>query len=128
MHLAGLGRNSVVKGSSARLWNVLGSLAVSACLAAPAARAEMALLLEEPFGLFGAMNPTGHAALYFSNICADSPHHLRRCTAGESGVVISRYHEVAGYDWLAVPLVPYLYAVERPEDVPLYASEEAIAQ
>jgi hypothetical protein len=88
----------------------------------------MALMLEEPFGLFGAMNPTGHAALYFSRVCADSPHHLRRCTAGESGVVISRYHEVAGYDWLAIPLVPYLYAVERPEDVPIYASAEAIEQ
>jgi hypothetical protein len=87
----------------------------------------MALLLEEPYGFFGAMNPTGHAALYFSNICADSPHQLRRCLAGESGVVISRYNGVGGYDWLAVPLVPYLYAVERPEDVPLFASGKAVA-
>ena len=88
----------------------------------------MAVLLEEPFGLFGAMNPTGHAAMYFSRICADSPHLLRRCTDGETGVVISRYHEVAGYDWLAIPLVPYLYAVERPEDVPLYAGADAVAR
>jgi hypothetical protein len=103
------------------------TLAICAGAGAPRAHAEMAFLLEEPFGLFGAMNPTGHAALYFSDICADSPHHLRRCAAGESGVVISRYHEVAGYDWLAIPLIPYLYAVERPEDVPLYASEQAVA-
>jgi len=116
-----------MKGACARLRNLWFTLAVCVCVGAPAARAEMVLLLEEPFGLFGAMNPTGHAALYFSNICADSPHHLRRCMAGESGVVISRYHEVAGYDWLAIPLIPYLYAVERPEDVPLFASEQAIA-
>lgn len=117
-----------MEGACARLRNVLISFAVCACAGAPAAHAEMALLLEEPFGVFGAMNPTGHAALYFSRVCADSPHHLRRCTAGESGVVISRYHEVAGYDWLAIPLVPYLYAVERAEDVPLYASAEAVAK
>jgi hypothetical protein len=43
-------------------------------------------------------------------------------------VVISRYHEVAGYDWLAIPLMPYLYAVERPEEVPLYAGVEAVAR
>jgi len=117
-----------MEGAFSRFRNIVFSLAVCACAGAPAAHAEMAVLLEEPFGLFGSMNPTGHAALYFSRICADSPHHLRRCTAGETGVVISRYHEVAGYDWLAIPLVPYLYAVDRAEDVPLYASAEAVAQ
>jgi len=116
-----------MKGACATLRSLLLPLAVCVCAASPVAHAEMAVLLEEPFGLFGAMNPTGHAAVYFSRICADSPHHLRRCMAGESGVVISRYHEVAGYDWLAIPLVPYLYAVERPEDVPLFASEEVVA-
>jgi hypothetical protein len=87
----------------------------------------MAILLEQPYGFFGSLNPTGHAALYFSNICADSPHELRRCSAGETGVVISRYGGVGTYDWLAIPLVPYLYAVERPEDVPLFASEKSVA-
>ena len=116
-----------MRGANARLRNSLWVLVVCACAGAQGARAEMAVLLEEPFGLFGAMNPTGHAALYFSRVCADSPHHLRRCAAGESGVVISRYHEVAGYDWLAIPLVPYLYAVERPEEVPLFASEQVVA-
>ena len=116
-----------MRGAFTRLRNTLLALGLCACAGPQAARAEMAVLLEEPFGLFGAMNPTGHAALYFSKICADSPHHLRRCTAGETGVVISRYHRVAGYDWLAIPLVPYLYAVERVEDVPLYAGTEAVA-
>jgi hypothetical protein len=85
---------------------------------AAAARADVTLLLEEPFGTFGGMTPTGHAALYLSRVCADNPLVLRRCAKGEPGVVISRYHRVAGYDWLATPVVPYLYAVDRIENVP----------
>lgn len=84
--------------------------------------AEAALFLEEPFGTFGHMNPTGHAAIYLSRVCADSPVRLRLCAPGETGVVISRYHKVAGYDWIAIPLIPYLYAVETPEQAPLFAN------
>jgi len=82
------------------------------------ARADAALLMEEPYAEFGAFNPTGHAAIYLNHICAESPTRLRPCRAGEPGAVISRYHKIDGYDWLAIPLVPYLYAVERVEDVP----------
>src|SRR5690348_9029656 len=78
-------------------------------LMATAASANVTLFLDEPYGTFGGMNPTGHAAVYFSNICAARPTQLRRCNEGERGVVISRYHRVGGYDWLAVPLIPYLY-------------------
>ena len=70
------------------------------------ARADIALFLEEPHGEFGAFNPTGHAAVYLSDVCAESATKLRNCFPGEHGVVISRYHRVAGYDWIAVPLVP----------------------
>jgi hypothetical protein len=42
-------------------------------------------------------------------------------------VVLSRYDGVRGYDWIAIPLIPYLYAVERPEDVPLYADTKTVA-
>jgi hypothetical protein len=82
------------------------------------AHADAALLLEEPFGRFGNMNPTGHAAIYLSHVCAGSPTELRTCSPGEMGVVISRYHRVGGYDWIAIPLIPYLYAVDDPQDVP----------
>lgn len=88
------------------------------------ARADVAFLMEEPYGGFGSMNPTGHGALYFNHICAESPTELRMCKAGERGVVISRYHKVAGYDWLAVPLIPYLYAVDRVQDIPMSADQE----
>src|SRR6185312_5981335 len=92
------------------------------------AHADAALLMEEPYGRFGAINPTGHAAIYLNHVCADSPTRLRVCRAGEPGVVISRYHKIAGYDWLAIPLVPYLYAVERVDDIPDTADAELQAQ
>jgi hypothetical protein len=88
------------------------------------ARADAALLMEEPYAKFGAFNPTGHAAIYLNHVCAESPTRLRPCRAGEPGAVISRYHKINGYDWLAIPLVPYLYAVERVEDVPTIADSE----
>ena len=33
------------------------------------ARGDAALLLEEPFGGFGDINPTGHAAIYLNHVC-----------------------------------------------------------
>ena len=90
--------------------------------------AQAALLLEEPYGLFGTLNPTGHLAIYFEHVCAETPVRLRRCTAGESGSVISRYHGIEGYDWLAVPLVPYLYSVERTDQVPARVDRPLVAQ
>jgi hypothetical protein len=87
----------------------------------------MTLFVEEPFGTFGALNPTGHAAIYFDRVCAETPTVLRRCRAGESGAVIGRYHRIAGHDWVAVPLIPYLYAVDRPQQVPELAAAETVA-
>ena len=95
--------------------------------AAETARAGAALLLEEPFGTFGNMNPTGHAAVYLSRVCAASPVKLRRCEPGEPGVVISRYHRIGGYDWIAIPVIPYLFAVDRPDEVPPYVNAETEA-
>ena len=79
---------------------------------------DVALLIEEPYGLFGSINPTGHSAIYLSRVCAETPTRLRRCKSGEAGVVISRYSRIWKLDWVAVPLLPYLYAVEKAEDVP----------
>ncbi|MGC2513682.1 MAG: hypothetical protein WA383_04110, partial [Terriglobales bacterium] len=56
-----------------------------------------------------------------------SPVILRPCAEGESGVVLSRYDGIAGYDWIAIPLIPYLYAVDRPEAVPLFADAKLVA-
>jgi hypothetical protein len=108
------------------MWSWAGKLGGLLLLSAGVSHASVALLLEEPFGTFGGMNPTGHAAIYLSNVCAASPLTLRRCHAGEQGVVISRYDRVGGYDWVAIPLLPYLYAVDRADQVPLSASVEDV--
>ena len=98
-----------------------GSLVVMLLVCASFAGASATLLLEEPYGTMGFFTATGHAAVYLSGVCADTPLVLRRCAPGETGVVLSRYDGVGGHDWVAIPLIPYLYAVERPEDVPLFA-------
>jgi hypothetical protein len=92
------------------------------------AHASVALLMEEPYGDFGAFNPTGHAAMYLSNICAETPTRLRMCHEGEYGVVISRYHKVDGYDWVAIPLIPYLYAVNTIEEIPASVSKAQVKE
>src|SRR5438270_2787326 len=91
------------------------------------AHAQATLLLEEPYSYDGTFAGTGHAAVYLSRVCAETPTQLRRCRAGETGVVISRYHGVAGRDWLAVPLMGYLYAVDSRDAVPLYADTKLVA-
>jgi hypothetical protein len=90
--------------------------------------ADVALLLEQPHSAFGFFNPTGHMAVYLSRICAESPTELRRCRAGEHGVVISRYSGIADLDWVAIPPIPYFYAVERPEAAPAAADRAEIAR
>jgi hypothetical protein len=92
------------------------------------AHADAALLLEEPYGGFGELNPTGHAAVYLSRVCAASPTMLRRCSPGETGVVISRYYKIAGYDWVAIPLTAYFYAVDDPSHVPEYANSSLVSE
>ncbi len=105
--------------SKLQLCLVRVALTLAVCLpAVSTAHASVSLLLEEPFGVFGSLNPTGHAAIYLSNVCADTPTRLRLCQPGELGVVISRYHRVHGLDWIAIPLIPYLYAVNDLSEIP----------
>lgn len=96
--------------------------------AGPHCRAQAALLMEEPYGFFGTVNPTGHTAVYFARICAETPVTLRRCQPGELGAVVSRYKGIDGLDWVAMPLLPYLYAVENPDAVPVRADKELVGR
>ena len=100
---------------------------LSLCAGCAFARSSATLLLEEPYGTLGFFTGTGHAAVYLSGVCAATPVVLRRCGPGETGVVLSRYNGVARYDWIAIPLVPYLYAVDRPEDIPLFSDAKMTA-
>jgi hypothetical protein len=92
------------------------------------AHADVTLLLGAPYGKLGGFSPTGHAALYFDRVCADTPTSLRHCEPGESGAVISRYGGVGGLDWVAMPLFPFLYAVDSLADVPSYATRAQVVQ
>lgn len=107
-------------------WRKLGTIIVLALACATLANASATLLLEEPYGTLGFFSATGHVAVYLSGVCADTPLILRPCEPGETGVVISRYDGLNGYDWVAIPLIPYLYAVERQEEVPLFADPRMI--
>src|SRR5712672_3913680 len=107
---------------SGKIARGLCTLVVLTLAWAGSARSSATLLLEEPYGKMGFFTATGHAAVYLSGVCADTPLVLRQCAPGETGIVLSRYDGVGGYDWVAIPLIPYLYAVERPEDVPLFAN------
>src|SRR6202166_1146977 len=113
--------------SLGRISRVLCGLLLLAPFSASVANASATLLLEEPYGRMGFFTATGHAAVYLSGVCADTPLVLRRCSPGETGIVLARYNGVAGYDWIAIPLIPYLYAVERPQDVPLFADAKMVS-
>ncbi len=88
--------------------------------------AQGALLMEEPYGFFGTINPTGHNAVYLARVCAQTPLTLRRCQEGELGSVIARYEGINGYDWVAIPLLPYLYSVQKVADVPERVDRETV--
>jgi hypothetical protein len=97
-----------------------------AAVVCPHVYAQGALLLQDADGMAEVLSPTGHDAVYFARICAASPTRLRRCAAGELGPVIGRYTGVAGYDWLTIPLIPYLYSVEDASQVPVHVSREMV--
>jgi hypothetical protein len=105
-------------------WVLLAGLA--ACCGR--GQAQAALLMEKPFGVGSVLDPTGHEAIYFKHICAATPVKLRRCGPGEAGAVIARYHGIAGYDWVAIPLVGYLYAVDDAAKVPERAGKAAVLE
>jgi hypothetical protein len=70
---------------------------------------------------------TGHSAVYFSRICAESPVRLRLCRPDEHGSVMSNYINIGedqSYEWNVVPLSVYLYGVEEPQNRPVFGSNK----
>lgn len=89
------------------------------------ARADITFMLHEAIGFAAEWNSAGHAAIYLSKVCSDENNHLRLCEFGEQGVVLSSFNRLGGnedYEWIAVPLTPYLFAVEGEQQIPLYAN------
>ncbi len=96
-------------------------------LATASARAALTVLVGEPFGNFGTMMPVGHTAIYLDRVCADGPLKLRMCQPGEAqGVAIARYHRIGGTDWIASPIMQFLYATDRLDEIPGYTTPELV--
>jgi hypothetical protein len=104
------------------------ALMALAALCGARSQAQAALLLEQPYGLYGFVNPTGHNAIYLQRVCTVTPVKLRRCRPGELGSVIARYEGIDGYDWVAMPLIPYLYSVERAGEVPAHVDHNEVVR
>lgn len=111
---------------ASRLIMVLVLLLVA--LTSSPAYGDVGVLLNESLDTsFARISGTGHSAVYFSSICADSPVKLRLCLPGEQGSVMSNYTtlgEDQPFEWNIVPLSIYLYGVEDPRNRPLFASQK----
>lgn len=101
-------------------------LLISLTVASTPVRADVGVLLNESLDTSVArITGTGHSAIYFSRICAESPVKLRLCRPGEEGSVMSNYTtlgEDQPFEWNVVPLSIYLYGVEDPRNRPLFGS------
>jgi hypothetical protein len=115
--MAMLRKNRVYASTTACLLAV-ALCAASSLSSAKEAHAAVAILLEQPYGKLNIFEPAGHSAIYLDHVCAETPLKLRPCRAGEMGVVLSRYDGIGNHDWVAMPLVPYLYGVASAEEIP----------
>jgi hypothetical protein len=105
-------------GKRRRISGIVCAVALGLGMVCVSARASVAVLLEQPYGKLGIFDTAGHSAIYLDHVCAESPTKLRPCEPGELGVVISRYDGIGHYDWLAMPLMAYLYAVDSADEIP----------
>lgn len=98
------------------------------CLASSPAYGDVGVLLNESLDTsFARISGSGHSAIYFSRICAESPVKLRLCRPDEQGSVMSNYTtlgEDQPFEWNVVPLSIYLYGVEDPQNRPLFGSQK----
>jgi hypothetical protein len=116
---------------AARIWIFARQLMVLVLLfvglAASPAYADVGVLLNESLDTsFARISGSGHSAVYFSRICAESPVKLRLCRPDEQGSVMSNYTtlgEDQPFEWNIVPLSVYLYGVEDPLNRPLFGSQ-----
>ena len=97
-----------------------------ACLTCPHAWGDVGIVLNESMDTsVDRISGTGHSAVYFSRICAESPVRLRLCRPNENGSVMSNYINIGEdqrFEWNIVPVNIYLYGVEDPRFRPLLGS------
>ena len=108
---------------------ILAMTGVLLLMIALRAEASLAVFVGEPFGRFGTMMPLGHTAIYLDRVCADGPLKVRMCGPNENhGVVLARYAAIGKYDWMATPVMDFLYATEDVQKIPSYATPELVWQ
>jgi hypothetical protein len=90
------------------------------------AQADVTLFVEAPINFLGHVSSTGHAALLIDSLCSDDHIHMRWCRADEDGAVLSRYKGIDGYDWVAMPPGPYLFAVDSSDEIPETATRTEV--
>src|SRR5215472_5003944 len=116
----------VVKRAPAKCLFSLALTLVFGGLTCPRARGDVGIVLNESMDTsVDRISGTGHSAVYFSRICAESPVRLRLCRPNENGSVMSNYINIGEdqrFEWNIVPLNIYLYGVEDPRYRPLFAS------
>jgi hypothetical protein len=99
-----------------------------ASLGCPRAHADVGVVLNESLdSSVDRITSTGHSAVYFSRICAESPVKLRLCRPDEHGSVMSNYINIGEdepYAWNVVPLSVYLYGVEDPRNRAVFGSDK----
>lgn len=95
-------------------------------LACPRMSADVGVVLNESLDeSMDRITGTGHMAVYFSRICADTPTKLRLCRPGELGSVMSTYINIGEdqpHEWNIVPLNIYLYGVEDSRNRPIFGT------
>lgn len=116
----------MIRRPSAKFLFSFGLTFLFAWLTCPTARGDVGIVLNESMDTsVDRIAGTGHSAVYFSRICADSPVKLRLCRPDEPGSVMSNYINIGEdqrFEWNIVPLNVYLYGVEDPRHRPLFAS------
>ncbi len=120
-----LRRTFIHGGNFDYMTRILICMAAILCFAPVAARGDVSVFVMESLGVAGEFTGSGHTAVYFSNICAESPTQLRICKPGEQGAVISSYPSFGDdveREWIAVPILGFLYGIDDESDMPLYAN------
>ena len=74
----------MLRRQSRKIVLALSTMLVLASISVSLAHASATLLLEEPYGKLGFFTATGHAAVYLSGVCAETPLVLRPCAPGET--------------------------------------------
>ena len=114
--------------ANSRLMQLFG--AATFCLTAlvGSAHGAVTVVVGEPYGTIGTLLPVGHTAIYLDRVCADGPVRLRMCRPNErSGVVIERLNHLR-VDWVATPILDYLYGVDDPSAVTRYLEPSQVTE